>query len=142
MRPEFHYTPATNWMNDPNGLLYYKGFFHLFYQYNPEGDQWGHMSWGHATSSDLLTWTELPVAIQDDERAMIFSGSAVVDHQNSSCFGSIENPPMVAIYTEHQDEHQAQGLAYSLDEGVTWTKYANNPVLDLNKKDFRDPKVT
>jgi|FreactcultuFSWF8_1027224.scaffolds.fasta_scaffold00017_13 sucrose-6-phosphate hydrolase SacC (GH32 family) len=142
MRPEFHFTPATNWMNDPNGLLYYKGLFHIFYQYNPEGDQWGHMSWGHATSSDLLTWTELPVAIRDDERAMIFSGSAVVDHQNSSGFGSIENPPMVAIYTEHQEEHQAQGLAYSLDEGITWTKYANNPVLDLNKKDFRDPKVT
>jgi sucrose-6-phosphate hydrolase SacC (GH32 family) len=107
MRPEFHYTPANNWMNDPNGLLYYKGLYHLFYQYNPEGDEWGHMSWGHATSTDLLTWSELPVAIRDDERAMIFSGSAVVDHSNTSGFGSIDNPPMVAIYTEHQEEHQA-----------------------------------
>jgi sucrose-6-phosphate hydrolase SacC (GH32 family) len=142
MRPEFHYTPANNWMNDPNGLLYYKGFYHLFYQYNPEGDEWGHMSWGHATSTDLLTWSELPVAIRDDERAMIFSGSAVVDHSNTSGFGSIDNPPMVAIYTEHQEEHQAQGLAYSTDEGLTWTKYAKNPVLDLGKKDFRDPKVS
>ena len=142
MRPEFHFTPATNWMNDPNGLVYYKGLYHLFYQYNPEGDQWGHMSWGHATSEDLLHWNELPVAIRDDERAMIFSGSAVVDHQNTSGFGTLENPAMVAIYTEHQDEHQAQGLAYSVDEGLTWTKYSHNPVLDLGKKDFRDPKVT
>jgi fructan beta-fructosidase len=142
MRPQFHFTPAQNWMNDPNGLVYYKGLYHLFYQYNPEGDQWGHMSWGHATSSDLLNWNELPVAIRDDERAMIFSGSAVVDHQNTSGFGTLENPPMVAIYTEHQEEHQAQGLAYSLDEGLTWKKYEGNPVLDLGKKDFRDPKVT
>ena len=142
MRPEFHFTPQNNWMNDPNGLVYYKGRYHLFYQYNPEGDQWGHMSWGHATSSDLLHWDEHPIAIRDDERAMIFSGSAVVDHKNSSGFGSLENPPMVAIYTEHQEEHQAQGLAYSLDEGITWTKYSGNPVLDLGKKDFRDPKVT
>jgi sucrose-6-phosphate hydrolase SacC (GH32 family) len=142
MRPEFHFTPATNWMNDPNGLVYYDGQYHLFYQYNPEGDQWGHMSWGHAISEDLLHWNELPVAIRDDERAMIFSGSAVVDHHNSSGFGTLENPPMVAIYTEHQEEHQAQGLAYSLDKGLTWQKYEANPVLDLNKKDFRDPKVT
>jgi sucrose-6-phosphate hydrolase SacC (GH32 family) len=143
-RPRVHFTPYRNWMNDPNGLLYYKGKYHLFYQHNPQGNLWGNMSWGHATSSDLLHWEHLPVAIGCDETYGIFSGSAVVDYTNSSGLGTVENPPMVAIYTAHNHDgsHQSQHIAYSLDEGVTWTKYADNPVLDLGMKDFRDPKVT
>jgi sucrose-6-phosphate hydrolase SacC (GH32 family) len=143
-RPVFHFTPEQNWMNDPNGLLFYKGKYHLFFQHNPSGILWGNMSWGHAVSSDLVTWQHLPVAIACTETTGIFSGSAVVDERNTSGFGSIENPPMVAIYTVHQNDesNQSQHIAYSLDEGLTWTKYADNPVLDLGMKDFRDPKVT
>ncbi len=131
-------------MNDPNGLLFYKGTFHLFYQHNPKGDLWGNMSWGHATSTDLFHWRELPVAIECTETTGIFSGSAVVDYTNSAGFGSIENPAMVAIYTSHKNDgsNQSQHLAFSLDEGLTWEKYQANPVLDLGMKDFRDPKVT
>lgn len=131
-------------MNDPNGLIYYKGKYHLFFQYNPEGDQWGNMSWGHAISIDLINWQELPVAIPYSATHGIFSGSAVVDYFNTSGFGSLANPAMVAIYTDHKhdESHQAQSIAYSLDEGLTWTKYENNPVLDLSMKDFRDPKVS
>lgn len=144
LRPAFRFTPETNWMNDPNGLIYYKGKYHLFFQYNPEGDQWGNMSWGHATSEDLIHWQHLPVAIPYSATHGIFSGSAVVDYFNTSGFGSLGNPAMVAIYTDHNHDgsHQAQSLAYSVDEGLTWTKYKNNPVLDLSMKDFRDPKVT
>jgi sucrose-6-phosphate hydrolase SacC (GH32 family) len=143
-RPVFHFTPEQNWMNDPNGLLFYKGKYHLFFQHNPNGILWGNMSWGHAVSSDLVTWQHLPVAIACTETTGIFSGSAVVDERNTSGFGSTENPPMVAIYTVHQNDesNQSQHIAYSLDEGLTWTKYADNPVLDLGMKDFRDPKVT
>jgi sucrose-6-phosphate hydrolase SacC (GH32 family) len=143
-RPRVHFTPQQNWMNDPNGLLYYKGKYHLFYQHNPSGILWGNMSWGHAESSDLFTWEHLPVAIACTDTTGMFSGSAVVDHTNSSGFGSLENPPMVAIYTVHfnDESNQSQHIAYSLDEGVTWVKYADNPVLDLGMKDFRDPKVT
>ncbi len=143
-RPRVHFTPQQNWMNDPNGLLYYKGKYHLFYQHNPSGILWGNMSWGHAVSSDLFTWEHLPVAIACTDTTGMFSGSAVVDHTNSSGFGSLENPPMVAIYTVHfnDESNQSQHIAYSLDEGVTWVKYADNPVLDLGMKDFRDPKVT
>lgn len=102
------------------------------------------MSWGHAVSEDLITWQELPVAIGDDETHAIFSGSAVVDYFNTTGFGSLENPPMVAIYTAHKHDHshQSQALAYSLDEGLTWEKYEGNPVLDLQLDHFRDPKVT
>jgi sucrose-6-phosphate hydrolase SacC (GH32 family) len=144
LRPVFHFTPETNWMNDPNGLIYYKGKYHLFFQHNPEGDQWGNMSWGHATSTDLINWNHLPVAISYSASHGIFSGSAVVDYFNTSGFGSLENPAMVAIFTDHNHDgtHQAQSLAYSVDEGLTWTKYSNNPVLDLSMKDFRDPKVS
>ena len=143
-RPQLHFTPERNWMNDPNGLLFYKGKYHLFYQHNPEGNLWGNMSWGHATSTDLMKWEHLPVAILHDEKYGIFSGSAVVDYTNSAGFGSLDNPAMVAIYTAHNHDgsHQSQHLAFSLDEGITWTKYEGNPVLDLNMKDFRDPKVT
>lgn len=143
-RPIFHFTPERNWMNDPNGLLFYKGKYHLFYQHNPEGILWGNMSWGHATSTDLLKWEHHPVAISFDQDFGIFSGSAVVDYTNSTGFGSLDNPPMVAIYTAHRHDgsHQTQHLAYSLDEGHTWVKYDGNPVLDLGMKDFRDPKVS
>ena len=144
LRPVFRFTPVTNWMNDPNGLIYYKGKYHLFFQHNPEGDQWGNMSWGHATSIDLINWQHLPVAIPYSATHGIFSGSAVVDYFNTSGLGSLENPAMVAIYTDHNHDgsHQAQSLAYSVDEGLTWKKYEGNPVLDLSMKDFRDPKVT
>jgi len=140
-RPQFHFTPARNWMNDPNGLVYYKGEYHLFYQYNPFGDTWGNMSWGHAVSRDLVHWEHLPVAIPMEGDELIFSGSAVIDKDNTSGFGTRTNPPMVAIYTSARPGSQAQSLAYSLDRGRTWTKYAGNPVLDIGSGEFRDPKV-
>jgi fructan beta-fructosidase len=142
-RPQFHFTPAQNWMNDPNGLVYYKGEYHLFYQYNPFGNTWGNISWGHAVSRDLVHWRHLPVAIPDAPDGYIFSGSAVVDYRNTSGFGRPGRPAMVAIYTRatHQCCSQAQALAYSLDRGRTWTKYAGNPVLDIGSGEFRDPKV-
>lgn len=144
-RPQFHFTPAENWINDPNGLVYHEGEYHLFYQYNPFGDQWGHMSWGHAVSTDLMHWEELDVALQEEDGIMIFSGSAVVDKQNTSGLGSEENPPMVAIYTGHHDSEenpkQDQRIAYSTDNGRSWTKYEGNPVIDEDMENFRDPKV-
>ena len=117
-------------MNDPNGLVWHKGEYHLFYQHNPYGTKWGHMSWGHAVSKDLLNWEHLPVAIAEEEDGMIFSGSAVSDGDD-----------IVAIYTRHTETHQSQCIARSTDNGRTFVKYENNPVLDENKKDFRDPKV-
>lgn len=117
-------------MNDPNGLVWHKGEYHLFFQHNPFGTQWGHMSWGHAVSQDLIHWEELPVAIAEDEDGAIFSGSAV----------SIGDE-IVAIYTRHTETNQSQCIARSSDNGRTFVKYENNPVLDENKKDFRDPKV-
>ena len=117
-------------MNDPNGLVWHNGEYHLFFQHNPHGTKWGHMSWGHAVSKDLLNWSELPVAISEGEDGAIFSGSAVS-----------HNDEIVAFYTRHTDTHQAQCIARSSDNGRTFTKYEGNPVLDENKKDFRDPKV-
>lgn len=149
-RPRFHFSPAKNWTNDPNGLVYYQGEYHLFYQYNPFGNKWGHMSWGHAVSTDLIHWQHLPIALPEKDSVMIFSGSAVLDENNTSGFATSEDEtPMVAIYTAHiipdkadtDNYHQQQHIAYSLDKGRTWMKYAGNPVLDLHKKDFRDPKV-
>jgi fructan beta-fructosidase len=141
-RPQFHFTPEINWMNDPNGLVYLDGEYHLFYQHNPHGNEWGHMSWGHAVSRDLLHWTHLPIALHEEYGTMIFSGSAVADERNSSGFGVDGGvPPLVAIYTGHGHGKQTQDLAFSRDRGRTWTKYAGNPVIDLNKADFRDPKV-
>ncbi len=142
-RPQYHFTPEINWMNDPNGLVYYGGEYHLFYQYNPMGDQWGHMSWGHAVSRDMLRWEHLPVAIPAAGGVMAFSGSAVVDWKNSSGFGKGGEPPLVAIYTGHReaDGHQSQYLAASTDKGRTWTPYAGNPVIDVGSNNFRDPKV-
>lgn len=142
-RPQFHFTPEKNWMNDPNGLVYYKGEYHLFYQYNPGGNSWGDMSWGHAVSKDLVHWKELPLALSHDDEEMVFSGSAVVDWNNTTGFGTKKNPPMVAIYTSYAKDTgiQAQSLAYSTDRGRTWTKYQGNPVIDIGSDEFRDPKV-
>jgi sucrose-6-phosphate hydrolase SacC (GH32 family) len=141
MRPEFHFTPSKNWMNDPNGLIYNNGLYHLYFQYNPFGIDWGHMSWGHATSTDLVTWKQQDVAIPESNGKMIFSGSAVFDKNNTSGLGTTENPPLIAIYTAHDETLQTQCIAYSLDNGFTFTQYEANPVLDLSLKDFRDPKV-
>lgn len=153
-RPLIHFSPEKNWMNDPNGMVYVDGVYHLYFQHNPTGDRWGNMSWGHATSTDLLTWTEQPLAIpqtfDDQGRAIesIFSGSVVVDEDNTSGFGDGQTPPLVAIYTSaYEQAHpthagiQAQSLAYSLDGGYTWEKYSGNPVLDRSSANFRDPKV-
>jgi sucrose-6-phosphate hydrolase SacC (GH32 family) len=146
-RPAMHYTADKNWLNDPNGLVYYKDLYHLFYQYNPHGNVWGNMSWGHASSPDLATWTEQPVAITGDVHEDIFSGSIVADTQNSSGFGTALTPPLVAIYTSAFTDRssfaglQAQSLAFSLDDGRTWTKHDGNPVLNRQSPDFRDPKV-
>lgn len=146
-RPQYHFSPVKNWTNDPNGLVYFAGEYHLFYQYNPFGDKWGHMSWGHAVSKDLLRWEELPVAIPEGDGVMIFTGSAVPDEHNTSGFCTGGKPCLVAIYTGHTPEHgstpalQTQNLAYSNDSGRTWTKFSGNPVLNLHMSDFRDPKV-
>jgi fructan beta-fructosidase len=161
-RPQFHYSPAANWMNDPNGLLDYQGEHHLFYQYNPFGTTWAPtISWGHAVSTDWVHWTELPVAIPATDTVSIFSGSAVADTMNSSGFGSPGNPPLVAIYcvnyrTDSTDPNdgsaipagtQAQAIAFSTDRGRTWTPYPNNPVLNplkdpsIDPTNCRDPKV-
>ncbi|WP_263820593.1 glycoside hydrolase family 32 protein [Salinibacter sp.] len=145
-RPQFHYTPRKNWMNDPNGLVYSDGTFHLFHQYNPEGNTWGHMSWNQATSTDLVHWDHQGVAIPEEGNEMIFSGSAVVDSGNTSGFGDGDDAPLVSIYTSHytladDSIDQAQSLAYSTDGGESWTKYEGNPVLEHPDPDFRDPNV-
>jgi levanase len=142
-RPQFHYTPQQNWMNDPNGPIYYKGKYHLFFQYNPSGSTWGNISWGHAVSPDLVHWTELPLAIPQDDSEYIFSGGVVYDKNDTSGLGTSSDGPLVAIYTSAQKASgiQEQALAYSNDGGLTWTKYAGNPVLNLNSTSFRDPKV-
>jgi|APTNR8051073442_1049403.scaffolds.fasta_scaffold00591_15 fructan beta-fructosidase len=142
-RPRFHFSPARNWINDPNGLVYFEGEYHLFFQYNPHGDTWGHMHWGHAVSRDLVTWEELPIALYEGDGISIFSGSAVVDAANTSGFAADGRIPLVAIYTAHHNDtpRQTQHIAYSLDRGRTWTPYEGNPVLDFGEADFRDPKV-
>lgn len=141
-RPRYHYSPAVNWCNDPNGLVYRNGVYHLFHQYNPEGNRWGHMSWAHATSKDLVHWTPQPLALAEEKDTMIFSGTCINDVNNTSGLGTKASPPMVAIYTGHiENVNQSQHLAYSVDGGIHWTKYNHNPILDLHKKDFRDPKV-
>ncbi|MGD8357813.1 MAG: glycoside hydrolase family 32 protein, partial [Lysobacterales bacterium] len=150
-RPQVHFSPPSMWMNDPNGLVWFKGEYHLFYQYYPDDKVWGPMHWGHAVSTDLVHWKNLPVALYPDKLGYIFSGSAVVDRDNTSGFGRNGQPPLVAIYTYHDAErakartqdHEYQGIAYSNDRGRTWTKYKGNPVLpnENKQKDFRDPKV-
>uniref|UniRef100_UPI003B3AE57E glycoside hydrolase family 32 protein n=1 Tax=Spirosoma sp. TaxID=1899569 RepID=UPI003B3AE57E len=149
-RPQFHFSPKANWINDPNGMVYYKGTYHLFCQYYPESSIWGPMHWMHATSKDMVHWQEQPIALYPDSLGYIFSGSAVVDVNNTSGFGKNGQVPLVAIFTHHNpklekqnpEKTQYQSLAYSLDEGKTWTKYAENPVLpNPGITDFRDPKV-
>jgi fructan beta-fructosidase len=144
LRPRFHFTPARNFMNDPNGLVFDAGEYHLFYQHNPFGEVWGHMSWGHAVSTDMLHWKHLPVALREEGGVMIFSGSVVVDADDTSglCGGRPAGGScLVAVYTGHGHDKQTQNLASSTDHGRTWTRYAGNPVLDLGLKDFRDPKA-
>ncbi|WP_285243209.1 glycoside hydrolase family 32 protein [Pseudarthrobacter sp. fls2-241-R2A-127] len=146
-RPVFHYSAKNTWLNDPNGLVHHEGIYHVYYQNNPFGSVWGNMSWGHATSTDLLHWDEQPVAILCDAEEDIFSGSIVIDEYNTSGLGDGQTAPLVAIYTSaYKDSSvrrgtQAQSLAWSSDGGYTWTKYQGNPVLDRNSADFRDPKV-
>ncbi|WP_321160790.1 glycoside hydrolase family 32 protein [Aureitalea sp. L0-47] len=149
-RPQFHFSPPEKWMNDPNGLVHHQGVYHLFYQYYPDDIVWGPMHWGHATSTDMIHWENKPIALYPDEHGLIFSGSAVVDKNNTSGFGTKDNPPLVAIFTYHlmegekagRKDFQTQGIAYSLDNGETWTKYEGNPVIgNQGIKDFRDPKV-
>jgi fructan beta-fructosidase len=139
-RPQYHFSPPEHWMNDPNGLVYYDGEFHLFYQHNPADVVWGAMHWGHAVSTDLVNWQNLPIALNPDALGNIFSGGAVVDRDNTAGFGA---NALVAIFTHDQGGEQRQSLAYSTDKGGTWTKYAGNPVLKTpnNLKNFRDPKV-
>jgi fructan beta-fructosidase len=145
-RPVYHFTPAKNWTNDPNGLLYVNGVYHLYNQQNPFENKWGHMSWGHATSTDLVHWKHLAVAIPEaingDDTVWRFSGSAVLDKNNTSGWCK-NNDCMVAIYTAHQPHirKESQYVAYSNDGGMTYTNYDKNPVIDLNKHDFRDPNV-
>ena len=149
-RPQFHFSPEEKWMNDPNGLVYYNGTYHLFYQYYPGDIVWGPMHWGHAVSRDMVFWEHKPIALYPDENGLIFSGSAVIDRDNISGFSDGERVPMVAVYTYHdmekeqagRSDFQTQGIAYSLDEGETWNKYINNPVIGNDSiRDFRDPKV-
>jgi fructan beta-fructosidase len=136
-RPQIHFTPAQNWMNDPNGMVYVDGVYHLFYQYNPQGNDWGNMSWGHATSNDLIHWSEQPVALTRDELGDIFSGSAVIDKDNTAGFGA---NAMVALYTSASGAQQ-QSLAYSTDGGKSFKRFAQNPVIKNDDDNLRDPKV-
>ena len=167
-RPQYHFTPAKGWINDPNGLLYHKGLYHMYYQYNPTGTVWGNISWGHATSSDLIHWKELPIALDafttprlGSLKEFFFSGSAVSDVNNTSGFGNSTHPPLVAMYTSYYPKNitlpgnqsiradtQAQSIAYSTDDGLTWTEYAGSPVLPAPPspyedqwQNFRDPFV-
>ena len=138
-RPRFHFTPEYVWMNDPNGMVYFEGEYHLFYQYNPFGTMWGNMHWGHAVSTDLTSWTYLPTALAPDSLGDIFSGSAVIDVNNTAGFGK---NAMIAIYTSN-GKTQQQSIAYSTNRGRIFTKYAHNPVLpNPGITDFRDPKVS
>jgi fructan beta-fructosidase len=145
-RPQFHFTPRENWTNDPNGLVYYKGEYHLFFQHNPFGINWGNMTWGHAISKDLIHWKQLPNAIEPDELGTIYSGSAVVDWNNTSGFQTGKENVLVAFYTsagEHApvERPYTQSIAYSNDRGRTWVKYKGNPVIEHIRGSNRDPKV-
>ncbi|WP_090736547.1 glycoside hydrolase family 32 protein [Paenibacillus sp. Mc5Re-14] len=146
-RPSYHFSPKNGWMNDPNGMVYFEGRYHLFYQHHPFGTTWGPMHWGHAVSTDLVNWEERPIALEPDGLGTIFSGSAVVDERDTSGFFE-GKPGLVAIFTHHyslpntDQIRQYQSLAYSTDSGESWIKYAGNPVLeDEHCIDFRDPKV-
>lgn len=144
LRPAWHFTTADRWLNDPNGLVYHDGTYHLFFQSNPHGPEWGEMSWGHAVSADLVHWTDLGTAIPATETEMVFSGSAVVDEHGTAGFGA---GALVAVYTSAYRAPspragiQAQSLAVSSDGGATWSRYEGNPVLDIGSSEFRDPYV-
>ncbi|MHC4110677.1 MAG: twin-arginine translocation signal domain-containing protein, partial [Planctomycetota bacterium] len=145
-RPQFHFTPRKNWTNDPNGLVFYKSEYHLFFQHNPTGINWGNMTWAHAVSTDLIHWKQLPNAIEPDELGTIFSGSAVVDWKNTSGFKTGAESVLVAFYTSagsHAPKKVpfTQSIAYSNDRGRTWIKYKNNPVIGHIRANNRDPKV-
>lgn len=141
-RPVYHHTPAYGWMNDPNGMFYKDGVYHLYFQYNPYGSMWGNMHWGHSTSTDLAHWKYEGTAIVPDAWGAVFSGSCVVDKENTAGFGK---DAVIAFYTSAKSspwgDVQSQSMAYSLDNGKTFTKYENNPVLTSTERDFRDPKV-
>ena len=147
LRPTAHFTAQDAWLNDPNGLLFHAGTYHLFFQTNPHGNTWGNISWGHATSTDLVTWVEQDIAIPHTDDEMAFSGSAVVDAGNTAGFAGPGETALVAVYTSARPPHagrpasQTQSLAFSVDDGSTWTRYAGNPVLDIGSDEFRDPKV-
>src|SRR5687767_5492098 len=136
-RPQVHFSPQAKWMNDPNGMVYFNNRYHLFFQYYPDSTVWGPMHWGHAISTDLTHWQEQPVALYPDSLGYIFSGSAVADVNNTSGLGKDGKTPLVAIFTHHDPKgekagtntYQYQSIAYSLDEGKTWIKHKNNPVL-------------
>jgi len=147
-RPQFHFTPARNWTNDPNGLVYYKGEYHLFFQHNPHGINWGNMTWGHAVSPDMVHWTQLDHAIHPDRLGTIFSGSAVVDRHNTTGFQTGGEKPIVCIYTsaggtspESEGQPFTQSIAFSTDRGRAWRKFEGNPVLGHIVGSNRDPKV-
>lgn len=141
-RPVYHHTPAYGWMNDPNGMFYKDGVYHLYFQHNPYGSTWGNMTWGHSTTTDLVNWNYEGLAIKPDAWGAVFSGSAVVDYDNTAGFGK---NAVVAFYTSAKSspwgDTQSQSMAYSLDNGKTFVKYAYNPVVTSSKRDFRDPKV-
>jgi len=148
LRPQFHFSSKRGWNNDPNGLMYYKGEYHMFYQHNPFGWEWGNMTWGHAISTDLVHWVEQGDKLHADELGQMWSGSGVVDWKNTTGFQTGDEPPLVVIYTNAGDNSQwskgkpfTQGIAYSNDRGRTWTKYSGNPVLGHVKGGNRDPKV-
>lgn len=142
-RPVAHFAPAQHWVNDPNGPVWYEGRYHLFFQHNPVADVWGSISWGHAVSDDLVHWEELPIAIPATDDELVFSGTVVVDHGDTSGLGVDGRDPLVAVYTSYDPttQVQAQSLASSTDGGTTWTRYPGNPVLDVGSREFRDPKV-
>ena len=148
-RSQFHFSPPEKWMNDPNGMVYYEGEYQLFYQFYPDSTVWGPMHWGHAISNDLVHWDHQPIALYPDSLGYIFSGSAVIDWENTSGLGD-GKPPMIAIFTHHDPEgakndeidFQYQSIAYSNDRGRSWTMYSGNPVIpNPGIRDFRDPKV-
>lgn len=136
-RPLYHHAPAYGWMNDPNGMVWYDGEYHLFFQHNPYGSRWENMTWGHSVSRDLVRWEQLPNVLEPDSLGAMFSGCCVIDRDNTAGFG---RNAMIALYTA-AGRRQTQCLAYSTDRGRTFTKYAGNPVLTSDAPDFRDPKV-
>lgn len=144
-RPQFHFTTRRGWINDPNGCIWHDGLYHLYYQHNPLEREWENMTWGHATSPDLLHWTEQPPVLHPDSLGTMFSGSAVFDKDNTSGFGTKKNPPLVYAYTADRSEKEVQCIAYSLDGGMTLHKYEGNPVIDSHDNwqthDTRDPRL-